>query len=255
MDMSQVHSTTVARTFAAIAPRYDLMNRLMTFCLDLGWRRRACDLLDGASGPGAILDVGTGTCDLSIMLARRYPHARIVGLDFSAEMLALGECKVARQGLTGRVTLVRGDALALPFPDASFTAVVSAFTVRNLANVPLALREMRRVVVPGGQVLCLELSRAQVSGFRPLFRLYFNWLVPILGAVVAGHRLAYTYLPASVEAFLAPAALTEAMARAGLGEVYAERLALGAAWIHVGRRHFDGGVAPHPSIRAGRQLQ
>ncbi len=224
-----------AQLFAAVAPRYDLMNRLMTFGLDLAWRRRACDLL-GPLPAGPLLDLGTGTADLALAVARRRPGTPVIGLDPSPEMLALAGRKVARRGLLSRISLLRGDALALPLADRSCGAVLSAFVLRNLPDLPQALREMRRVVAPGGQVLCLELARPRLPGFRHLFRPYFSRLVPLLGALVAGQRPAYTYLPASVDAFLAPEALACAMADAGLGPVRVLRLGLGVATIHLARR-------------------
>ncbi len=225
----------VSRLFAGIAPRYDLMNRLMTAGLDLRWRRRACELL-GELGPGPLLDAGTGTADLALTLVHRRPSVHVVGLDPSAPMLALGAAKLGRAGCDGQVALARGDALALPFPDGSFAGVLSAFVLRNVGDLPLALGEMRRVVARGGPVLCLELSRPQAPVFGAVFRFYFTRLVPILGALVAGDRAAYTYLPASVDAFPSPAALAAAMERAGLVGIRIVPLALGAATIHVGRR-------------------
>ncbi len=225
----------VSQLFAGIAPRYDLMNRLMTAGLDLGWRRRASDLL-GELGPGPLLDVGTGTADLALTLAHRRPGVRVVGIDPSAPMLALARHKLERAACRGQISLARGDALALPFPDGSFAGVLAAFVLRNIGDLARALSEMRRVVAPGGPVLCLELSRPRTPVFRTLFRFYFTRLVPILGALVARDRAAYTYLPASVDAFPSPAALAAAMERSGLDGIRVVPLALGAATIHVGRR-------------------
>lgn len=235
VSISAEQTVDVVGIFARIAPRYDLMNRLMTAGLDLAWRRRAVDLL-GQLPDLPVLDVGTGTADLALALAGRRPEVRIAGLDPTAEMLALGRQKVARRGLQERITLLRGDALALPFADASCAAVVSAFTLRNVADRARALCEMRRVVVPGGPVLCLELSWPRFPGFSSLFGLYFARLVPTLGALVARSRAAYTYLPASVDAFLSPEALAQAMEEAGLEDVQVWRLVPGTATIHLGRR-------------------
>ncbi|MCL6432053.1 MAG: ubiquinone/menaquinone biosynthesis methyltransferase [Anaerolineae bacterium] len=221
--------------FAAIARRYDLMNHLMSAGLDILWRRQACALLDGGR-PGPVLDLGTGTADLALTLARRRPELRIVGLDPSPQMLVLGQRKLAGRGLEGRIELLRGDALDLPLPDASCSAIVSAFVLRNLPDLPRALREMRRVVVPGGLVLCLELTWPQAPIFRGLFCLYFTRLVPVLGAAIANSRRAYTYLPASVAAFPRPEALARTMEEAGLTPLTARRLFPGTAAIHIGLR-------------------
>ena len=229
-------AAAVARLFAAIAPRYDLMNRLMTARMDLAWRRRAADLLGPLVAGATVLDVGTGTADQALAIASRWSEVRVVGVDPSPEMLALGQRKVLQAGLAQRIALVRGDGLELPCPDGGCAAVASAFALRNVADLPRALREMRRAVAPGGVVLCLELSQPRMPGFRPLFRLYFTRLVPILGALIARSRAAYTYLPQSVDAFLSPEGLAQAMAEAGLEVERVELMTLGAAAIHVARR-------------------
>lgn len=221
--------------FAVIARRYDLINHLMSAGLDSLWRRSACALLDGAP-PGPVLDLGTGTADLALTLARRRPELRIVGLDPSPQMLVLGRQKLADRGLEERITLLRGDALDLPLPDASCAAVLSAFVLRNLPDLPRAFREMHRVVVPGGLVLCLELTWPQAPIFRGLFRLYFTRLVPILGAAIANSRRAYTYLPASVAAFPRPEAVARMMEEAGLTSLTVRRLFPGTAAIYTGLR-------------------
>ncbi len=221
--------------FAVIARRYDLMNHLMSAGLDILWRRQACALLDGGRA-GPVLDLGTGTADLTLSLARRWPELRIVGLDPSPQMLVLGQQKLAGRGLEGRIQLLRGDALDLPLPDASCAAIVSAFVLRNLPDLPRAFREMCRVVAPGGLVLSLELCWPETPIFRALFGLYFRRLVPILGAAIAGSRRAYTYLPASVAAFPRPDALARIMKEAGLTPLTARRLFPGTAAIHIGLR-------------------
>ncbi len=257
--MTNPDKAAVARLFAAIAPRYDLMNRLMTGCLDLAWRRRASDLLGRLDEGALVLDVGTGTADLALTIARRRPGVRVLGLDPSPEMLAIGRRKVERAGLAGRIRLLRGDAEALPCADASCAAIVSAFALRNVAGLPRALAEMRRAAAPGGMVLCLELSQPRLPGFRTLFHLYFSRLVPALGALVARQRAAYTYLPQSVAAFLSPEGLARAMEEAGLLVERVEQQALGAAAIHVARRPpaitpcdpRSGLPRPCPTVTAG----
>jgi demethylmenaquinone methyltransferase/2-methoxy-6-polyprenyl-1,4-benzoquinol methylase len=162
------------------------------------------------------------------------PVRGVVGADFSEAMLALGRAKARRSGLEDRLHFVTADALALPFPDATFTCVTSAFLLRNLTDLDQGLREMARVTRLGGRVVALETSRATLPGFRSLFAFYFNRLVPVLGGLVSGDREAYRYLPRTAGGFLAPDDLVRVMTEAGLREVIYRRLAFGTVAIHVG---------------------
>jgi demethylmenaquinone methyltransferase/2-methoxy-6-polyprenyl-1,4-benzoquinol methylase len=216
--------------FTAISPRYDLMNRLMTGGRDQAWRRRAARMAAVASG-GLVLDVATGTADLAQAFLDETGARAVVGLDFVEPML-----RQARAKLAGRpVRFAAGDALALPFPDGAFACVASAFLLRNLADLEAGLREMRRVTAPGGSVVALEITRPALPGWREAFQLYFHHVVPVLGALVAGNRAAYTYLPQSVERFVTPAELARLMAAVGLADVRVARAGLGTVTIHAGR--------------------
>ena len=219
--------------FGRIARRYDLMNTLMTGGLDAGWRRLA---VRAARPPrdGRALDVGTGTGKLATALASVMPHGQVIGVDVAEPMLrqAPGVSFQAPGG--GRVDLALADAQALPFADHSFDCATTAFTIRNVADVRAAFAELRRVVRPGGRVVCLELSQPHIPLWEPLFALYFGRVVPLIGGLVAGDAGAYTYLPESVAAFLSPRALAAEMARAGLQRVRWRRLGLGAVTLHVG---------------------
>ncbi len=231
----------VRAMFARIAHRYDLMNRLMTGGLDLRWRReaiRACAL----SGRARVLDVGTGTGDLAAEVLRQHPEALAVGCDFTLPMMRQGRTRPGRQ----RIHWVGGDALRLPFPDDCFDAAVSGFVMRNVADLHLAFREQARVVRPGGRVVCLEAVRPPERWWTPLYRFYFHRLVPLLGALVAGDRAAYAYLPQSVAGFLRLEELAEAMRQAGLIVEAAHTFMLGTVALVIGRK-------PSPSHAGGNQ--
>jgi demethylmenaquinone methyltransferase/2-methoxy-6-polyprenyl-1,4-benzoquinol methylase len=223
----------VRAMFAGIAPRYDLMNRLMTGGRDQAWRRVAARL--AAPAPGArILDLATGTADLALAFLEVTPAGSVVGVDFVEGMLRRARAKLRARG-EPRVRLLAGDALALPFPDGAFGCVASAFLLRNLADLEAGLGEMRRVTARGGSVVALEITPPTVPVWREVFRLYFHHVVPVLGALVSGDRAAYTYLPRSVDRFVTPGELARLMERVGLSDVRITRLGLGTVTVHVGR--------------------
>lgn len=222
--------------FGGIADRYDLMNRLMTFGQDRRWRRAAA-LAAGPPRGASVLDACCGTGDLTLELARLYPDAAVVGLDFTPAMLAHAREKAARHAPAGRggsPVFVEGDLLDLPFDDALFAVVTVAWGVRNVPDVRRAFREMRRVTRPGGRVVCLESTRAPLGMRRRVQDLWMGGAVPSLGRFVSGDAQAYAYLPASVEAFPRAGALAALMAEAGLQHVRYRRFALGSVALHVG---------------------
>jgi demethylmenaquinone methyltransferase/2-methoxy-6-polyprenyl-1,4-benzoquinol methylase len=219
--------------FTSIAGRYDLMNGLMTFGRHQAWRRAAARMAE-PQPDGLALDVATGTGDLALALLAETPIRRVIGLDFSDGMLRVGREKLRWKDPAGRVSLVVGDALRLPFPDKTFTCVASAFLLRNLADLAQGLAEMRRVTHAGGRVVALEITEPMLPGWRHLFRWYFHRVVPRLGAMVSGSREAYTYLPRSVERFLPPGELGRLMEASGLRRVSWRRLGLGTVTIHTG---------------------
>ena len=225
--------SSVRAMFAGIAPRYDLMNAHMTAGRDQAWRRLAARL--AAPPPGTLaLDLATGTGDLALALLAETRVRAVVGVDFVEGMLRLGQAKLRARG-ERRVALAVGDALALPFPDRAFGCVASAFLLRNLADLAQGLAEMRRVTAPGGTMVALEITQPALPGWRQVFHLYFHRVVPAVGALVAGSRDAYTYLPRSVDRFVTPDELARLMATAGWREVRARRIALGTVTIHVGQ--------------------
>jgi demethylmenaquinone methyltransferase / 2-methoxy-6-polyprenyl-1,4-benzoquinol methylase len=223
----------VSAMFSRIARRYDLMNGLMTLGMHHAWRRVAARQTI-ASPDGPALDLATGTGDLALELAEVHPHRVVIAADFSLGMLAEAREKLRGLAHARRVRLVAGDALALPFGPRTFACVTSAFLLRNLADLEQGLREMKRVSRPGGRVVALEITQADLPGWAPLFRAYFHHVVPWVGAIVGGDREAYTYLPQSVDRFLTPPALSALMEEVGLRNVKYRRLGFGTVTIHTG---------------------
>lgn len=218
--------------FGRIARRYDVMNRVMTGGRDEAWRRAAArELALGANA--RVLDLATGTGDLAFAVRRMYPTARVAAFDFSEGILRVGEHKRRARG-DHAVAFGVGDALRLPFPDQSFDACVNGFLLRNAVDLPLCLREMRRVVRPGGRVVCMEITHPQTPVFRELFKLYFYRVVPVIGGIVAGDPAAYTYLPNSLTQFPPAEPLRAIMLDAGYREVAYRLLGLGTMAIHTG---------------------
>ncbi|MFQ6676674.1 MAG: ubiquinone/menaquinone biosynthesis methyltransferase [Fidelibacterota bacterium] len=220
--------------FTRIARRYDLMNRLMTAGRDQKWRRRAVGLARIQPG-GRVLDLATGTGDLGLAVLEHLPTATVTGVDFLLPMLRLSRQKAATSHRKG-FHFAAADALDLPFPDKTFDAVLSAFLMRNVADLVRGFQEQRRVLRPGGRLVCLEITLPETVGFRKVFGWYFHRIVPVVGGLVSGSREAYTYLPESVQRFPPPAALANLLRETGLREVTCERLMGGTVTIHAGTR-------------------
>ncbi len=204
----------VRQMFADIAPRYDLMNRLMTLGRDQIWRRTVVDLCN-LPRYGRLLDVATGTGDIGYEALKRDQSLDVVGVDLTREMMVRGRGKLAQ--LT--FPFVVADALALPFADNSFDAATSGFMMRNVLDIARAFAEQRRVVKSGGRVVCLEITLPRTPLFGPLFRFYFFKVVPLIGGIVTGQRSAYTYLPHSALKFPPPSELAAIMRSVGLRDV------------------------------------
>ncbi len=232
MEVAGGKAEYVRAMFTRIAGRYDVMNSLMTGGRHHAWRRLTAALVADAP-PGPVLDLATGTADLALAVQDADPGRAVVGADFSEGMLRQARRKL-RDVRRPRVPLVAADALALPFADGAFACVTSAFLLRNLADLRRGLAEMRRVTRPGGLVISLEITRPGIPGWDAAFGLYFGRLVPLIGALVARDRQAYTYLPSSVERFVSPGELARLMREVGLGAVRYRRLALGTIALHAG---------------------
>jgi len=226
----------VRAMFDQIAPRYDLLNHLLSFNIDKLWRSVAVrELADILGRPDArVLDLCCGTGDLSLALRRASRSAApVAGLDFSMPMLSAARAKARG---AGPIVLLQGDATRVPFPDRSFDAVTIAFGLRNLTSVDAGLAEIHRLLKPGGRAAILEFSRPVLPVMRELFQFYFSHVLPRIGGAISGSRGAYTYLPESVKAFPDQVRLKEAMDRAGFAGVRYRNLSLGIAALHVGDR-------------------
>ena len=217
--------------FDRISARYNLMNRLITFGLDRSWRRMAVTLARVPKG-GRLLDVGSGTGDIACEAHHRDPSMNITAVDLSPEMMAVGRKRPEGKNLGWCLA----DALALPFPDAIFDAVTSGYLLRNVSHVSQALREQMRVVKPGRRVVCLETSPPPRNWSQPFVLFYMKWMIPALGALVAGDRAAYQYLPESTQAFLEPVRLVAMMKEIGFGEVSYRTFMFGTMAVYWGIR-------------------
>jgi demethylmenaquinone methyltransferase/2-methoxy-6-polyprenyl-1,4-benzoquinol methylase len=220
----------VRAMFDGIAGTYDLVNSLMSAGLHHRWRELGVMVAQVEPG-GVVLDVCCGTGDFAFALRRAVgPQGRVVGLDFSEEMLRVAREKCGRNQLW--VDFVRGDLLDLPFSDGEFDACTVGFGIRNVPDIARAFAEMRRVVRPDGRVVCLEITRPGIIGFKQFFNLWFDGVVPLLGRLAARDDFAYSYLPASVRRFPDPDALRDLMSAAGLVNPRYEILAGGIIALH-----------------------
>jgi demethylmenaquinone methyltransferase / 2-methoxy-6-polyprenyl-1,4-benzoquinol methylase len=219
--------------FDAIAPRYDLLNHVLSAGLDTRWRQRAVDELPVNST--RVLDLCTGTADLAVATARRRSSA-IVGMDFSGAMLRLGLSKVRELGLEQRIRLVRADATTIPLTNATCDAATIAFGIRNVDQPERALAEISRVLRPGGRLVILEFGQPRIPGVRTLYTWYFRYMLPLVGRIVSKHQNAYSYLPASVGAFPSPAEFSSLIQSHGFATVRAVPLTFGIVYLYVAEK-------------------
>ncbi len=230
-------NTRVQKMFGEIAPRYDLMNHLLSLNVDRYWRWRTVNLAP-PRGTSPILDVCTGTGDLALAYCRRTAGAtRVIGTDFCTEMLQIGQKKKTRAGLNGQVTFVEADTQQLPFASDQFQLVTVAFGLRNVADTDRGLAEMVRVCQPGGRVAVLEFSMPRWQPFKGIYSLYFRYVLPKVGQWMARNRQeAYRYLPESVSQFPSGEALVTRLTAAGLAQVEMHPFTLGIATLYVGTK-------------------
>ena len=225
-------SAAVQTMFSDIAPRYDLLNHLLSLNVDKRWRRRAVDmLLEGNNPAGQYLDACAGTLDLAVEVARRsWFRGRVLASDFALPMLRNGVHKIGAR----RIDAVCADALRLPLADGSCDGAIVGFGVRNLASIHDGVRELTRVLKPGGKLVILEFTTPGWQPFRAVYLTYFTRVLPLVGRLISRHGDAYTYLPESVLQFPRPENLGGIMEAAGLREVHWQTLTGGIAAVHAG---------------------
>ena len=219
----------IAGMFDAIAPRYDLLNHVLSAGIDRRWRDRALRALR-LTGDETLLDVCTGTADVALQARGA---SRVIGVDFAAEMLSVGQRKLLVSEEHQRITLIRGDATRLPVRDGTADAATVAFGIRNVEHPERACGELARALRSGGRLVILEFGVPRVPGIRTLYLWYFKYLLPFIGRIVSGHNAAYSYLPASVGTFPPPREFVAMLERAGFAEVRADPLTFGIAYLYT----------------------
>lgn len=232
MSNFTVQEQQVEAMFNGIAPKYDFLNHLLSFGIDKLWRKR---LVKGIAKQNAkhVLDVATGTADLSIALAKRLPEVQIVGVDIADEMLEFGRRKLKKLKLDQRITMQKATSLDLPFSDGLFDAAMVAFGVRNFEDPIKGLSEMQRVLKSGGTISVLEFTTPKYAVIGWLYKFYFSTVLPWVGKLVSGHKTAYTYLPMSVQAFKERESFNELLEQSGFKNAQYVQQSFGIAAIYT----------------------
>lgn len=228
--LERERAAAVQDMFTHIAPRYDIMNRLMTGWQDVQWRKQVVRLARIPAG-GQVLDLGAGTGDLTREALRQVPDCRTVAADFTLGMMQTGQ-----QQPGPRLLWAGADALNLPFPDAAFDAIISGFLLRNVVDLPRALQEQYRVLKPGGRLVTLDTTRPRASLLSPIIRFYMRRVIPLVGEMLTGQRAAYRYLPQTSEHFLLAEVLRERIQQAGFPDAAFRRYMFGTVAIHWGTK-------------------
>ena len=230
------HVGVVKEIFSSITKEYDFLNHFLSLGRDIAWRKEAVRRMR-FSTTRRLLDIATGTADLAIEAARRHPEVHVIGIDLALEMLEAGRRKIRDRRLEGRITLMPGDALNLDFPDNHFDVAAVAFGIRNMPDRLRALREMTRVVCPGGQVMVLEMTLPREGSLlRKLYALYLKKVLPLLARPFSRHSEAYAYLADSISLFPSPLKFAAMMEEAGLKAIEQHPLTLGVTYLHIGHK-------------------
>ncbi len=225
----------ISKMFNNIAPYYDFLNRLLSLRMDVSWRRKAIDKLK-AGNPKMILDVATGTADVAIEMTKRLSPDKIIGVDISTQMLEVGQQKIEKKSLDSIIELQEGDSENLPFEDNTFDAITVAFGVRNYENLEKGMREMNRVLKPGGQLMVLEFSQPTMFPFKQIYLFYFKNILPLVGKLTSKDPKAYQYLYESVQAFPNGKDFVKVMDNTGYKFNECVPLTLGICSIYTGKK-------------------
>lgn len=235
MAEQKVNKQGVRQMFDRIAPTYDRLNHLLSLGIDRRWRRKAVDAL-AKHKPQQILDIATGTGDFALLMAKRIKLQHITGADISEGMMAVGREKVLKEGLQDTISFEHEDCMSLSFPDGSFDAVTSAYGVRNFQDLDKGLQEMHRVLRHGGHLLIVELTPPPCFPMKQMFWLYAHVVMPILGRLVSHDNSAYTYLPASMEAFPQPEQMEGILRRIGFSDIEWKRFTFGINTMYLAKK-------------------
>jgi demethylmenaquinone methyltransferase/2-methoxy-6-polyprenyl-1,4-benzoquinol methylase len=231
-DSKQSH---VHAVFESIAPKYDMMNDILSFRRHKAWRSFTMRKMEIKPGQTS-LDLCCGTCDWTIALANASGNGQTVGLDFSRNMLDIGQGKIDKLGLGDQIQIIQGNAMEIPFPDNSFDFVTIGFGLRNVPDIVKTLKEMKRVVRPGGKIVCLELSKPTWQPFKGIYYFYFEKLLPLMGKWFVKRYEQYRWLPESLASFPDLQALAELFRDVGIRNVKAYPLTGGVAALHIGMK-------------------
>jgi demethylmenaquinone methyltransferase/2-methoxy-6-polyprenyl-1,4-benzoquinol methylase len=225
----------VAAMFNDIAFRYDFLNRFLSLGLDISWRKKAIEQLR-SNNPQNILDVATGTADMPILIFNKFKTPKIIGIDISKDMIAIGEKKIKQQQLEKFIQLQEGDSENIPFTDNSFDAATVAFGVRNFENLEKGLAEVYRILKPNGKFVILEFSHPKNAVFSVIYKLYMKTITPKFGKIFTNNNEAYQYLQQSILAFPEGNVFLGIMEKAGFKNVYLKKLSFGICTIYCGNK-------------------
>lgn len=226
---------SVAAMFNGIAHRYDFLNHFLSLGIDKIWRKQLIGKVK-STNPLTVLDIATGTGDLAIQLAKSFPVVSVTGIDISSGMLEIGQQKLVKLNLTERIRLVQADTLHIPFPEAQFDSAMVAFGVRNFSDPVKGMTEIWRVLKPGGKLFILEFSMPSNRLLLGLYGLYFKYILPFVGRIISGHKLAYSYLPDSVTKFPNGKGFIALMGSAGFGNCNFTSLSFGIVTLYEGNK-------------------